>query len=79
MAVFYSAFVPCLAQRSLEQGVEFWDTITNVIVYVIFFFISLCLDVGVLFACLFCSCFVPACNVYSKRILIVTRRQISKV
>lgn len=33
MAVFYAVFVPCLAQRSLGQGVEFWDAMTNVIVY----------------------------------------------
>lgn len=33
MAAFYSVSVPCLAQRSLEQGVEFWDAMTNVIVY----------------------------------------------
>lgn len=59
MALFYSAFVPCLDQRSLEQGVEFWDTMTNVIVYVIFFLSHCVWMLG--FCCLlvlflFCSC-----------------------
>lgn len=33
MAIFHSVFVPCLAQRSPGQRVEFWDAMTNVIVY----------------------------------------------
>lgn len=68
MAIFYSVFVPCLAQRSLGQGVEFWDAVTNVIVYEGFFFISKCLFF-----------FSPACKADSKRILVRAWSQILKV
>jgi len=67
MAVFYSVFVPSLAQRSLEQQAEFWDAMTNVIVDEWGFLISKCLF------------FSSVCKVYSERILIRAWSQILKV
>lgn len=68
MAVFYAVFVPCLAQRSLGQGVEFWDAMTNVIVYE-----------GFLTHLKISFFFSPACKVYSKRILIRAWSQLLEV